>query len=70
MHNITEKINKINYLRNKTFTRTEELANLFGGSFSAVSTQILSYEMGDKSCCNISSEPTPRKDDPEDKIHE
>lgn len=48
----------------------EELANLFGGSFSAVSTQILSYEMGDNSCCNISSEPTQIKDDPGDKIHE
>lgn len=32
MHNITEKINKINYLRNKTFTPTEELAKLLNYS--------------------------------------
>ncbi len=30
----------------------EELANLVGGSFSAVSTQVQSFEMGDASCCN------------------
>ncbi len=30
----------------------EELSNLVGGSFTAVSTQVQAYEMGDASCCN------------------
>ena len=31
----------------------EELSILKGGTYSATSSQVSGFEMGDKSCCNI-----------------
>lgn len=38
-----------------------ELGSLKGGTFQATSTQVEAFEMGDKSCCNITIKPGKNK---------